>query len=85
MWVKPALKLTRKTATGNTPAMSRARAKFTQADVGRALRAARQAGPDWVIEILSDGTIRLSQSPASNRANEQYPQAQFARGLVDAP
>jgi hypothetical protein len=38
--------------------MSRTPARFTQADVARAIRAAKQAGAGS-IEILPDGTIRI--------------------------
>ena len=65
--------------------MSRTRAKFTQADVARALRATRQAGPGWLVELLPDGRIMLSQSTASSLAPEHDPQARFARGLANAP
>jgi phage I-like protein len=41
--------------------MSRTPARFTQADVARALRAAQSAGPAGRVEILPDGTIRLIQ------------------------
>lgn len=35
--------------------MSRRAAKFTQADVHRALKAAQQAGPDW--RVVIEGTL----------------------------
>jgi len=38
--------------------MSRAAARFTQADVARTIRAAKQAGAATV-ELLPDGTIRI--------------------------
>jgi acylphosphatase len=38
--------------------MSRTRARFTQADVARSIRAAKQAGAGTV-ELLPDGTIRI--------------------------
>jgi hypothetical protein len=41
--------------------MSRTAAKFTQADVARSLRAAKQAGADSV-ELRPDGTIVISLS-----------------------
>lgn len=44
--------------------MSRTAAKVTQADVARAIRAAKQAGAGYV-EILPDGSIRISLSPSS--------------------
>jgi hypothetical protein len=39
--------------------MSRTAARFTQADVARSLRAAKQAGAQ-AVELLPDGTIRIS-------------------------
>jgi hypothetical protein len=39
--------------------MSRTPARFTQADVARTIRAAKQAGAG-VVELLPDGTIRIS-------------------------
>lgn len=44
--------------------MSRTAARITQADVARAIRAAKQAGAGTV-EVLKDGTIRISLSPLS--------------------
>jgi hypothetical protein len=38
--------------------MSRTPARFTQADVARAIRAAKQAGAN-AVELLPDGTIRI--------------------------
>lgn len=47
--------------------MSRTPARLTQADVARAIRAAKQAGAGMV-ELLPDGTIRIrldgSEKPA---------------------
>jgi hypothetical protein len=47
--------------------MPRTAARFTQADLARTIRAAKQAGAG-AIELLPDGTIRisldLSQKPA---------------------
>ena len=48
--------------------MSRVPAKVTQADVARAIRAAKQAGAGYV-EILPDGSIRISLSPSSPERN----------------
>jgi hypothetical protein len=39
--------------------MTRTLARFTQADVARAIRAAKQAGAG-AIELLPDGTIRIN-------------------------
>jgi hypothetical protein len=38
--------------------MSRTPARFTQADVARSIRAAKQAGAE-AVELLPDGTIRI--------------------------
>jgi hypothetical protein len=38
--------------------MSRTPARFTQADVARTIRAAKQSGAG-VVELLPDGTIRI--------------------------
>jgi len=43
--------------------MSRRAARATQADIRRAVQAARQAGAQMVVEILTDGTIRLIPTP----------------------
>lgn len=45
--------------------MSRTAARFTQADLARALRAAQKAGPDMAVDILPDGTIRLTRTPSN--------------------
>ena len=34
-------------------------ARFTTADLRRALRAAEQSGPDYAVEVAPDGTIRI--------------------------
>jgi hypothetical protein len=44
--------------------MSRTPAKFTQADVARTIRAAKQAGA-YGVELMPDGTIRIALSPLS--------------------
>jgi hypothetical protein len=44
--------------------MSRAAARFTQADIARAVRAGKQAGASDV-ELRRDGTIVLKLSPSS--------------------
>lgn len=44
--------------------MSRTPARFTQADVARAIRAAKQAGAGEVI-LRADGTIVIGLSPTS--------------------
>ncbi len=42
--------------------MSRRPAKVTQADVARAIRAARQCGA-WAVRIQPDGTIKIELEP----------------------
>lgn len=46
--------------------MSRAGAKFTQADVARSIRAAKQAGAGSV-ELRPDGTIVISLDAAGDK------------------
>jgi hypothetical protein len=41
--------------------MSRRAARFTQADVCRAIKAVEQAGAHMTVEILPDGTIRIAE------------------------
>jgi hypothetical protein len=50
--------------------MSRGRARFTQADLNRAIRAAKQAGACAVI-MLPDGTIRIELTAETEREREQ--------------
>lgn len=40
--------------------MSRRPARVTQADIGRAIKAAAKAGPHMAVEILPDGVIRIA-------------------------
>jgi hypothetical protein len=49
--------------------MSRRAARCTQADIHRAIKAVEQAGARMAVEILPDGTIRLSP------ANQNGPEA----------
>jgi hypothetical protein len=46
--------------------MSRRPANVTQADVARAIRAARQTGAGTV-DVLPDGTIRISLAPTAGK------------------
>lgn len=39
--------------------MSRRPARFTQADIARAIKAAKQTGVSMAVEITLDGTIQL--------------------------
>lgn len=56
--------------------MSRTPAKFTQADINRSIRAAKQAGAGGV-EIRPDGTIFISlwetRIPVNPLANQEQP------------
>ena len=45
--------------------MGRRPARFTQADLSRAIRAIDQAGADMIVEILPDGTMRIAQAHKS--------------------
>lgn len=49
--------------------MSRTHARITQADVARAIRAAKQAGAGCV-DVMPDGTIRINLSPSSTAINK---------------
>jgi len=46
--------------------MSRRAARFTQADINRALRAIAQAGVRATIEICQDGAIRITPEKAAS-------------------
>jgi hypothetical protein len=50
--------------------MSRHAARFTQADIARALKAVEQVGARMAVEILPDGTIRIA--PVVEKNNNQY-------------
>ncbi len=70
--------------------MTRRRAAITQADVGRAARAARALGPEWYVEIeTGTGTIRVMQAPPDRPSpahdHECEVEPQFARGLAIPP
>ena len=47
--------------------MPRTAARATQADIHRAIRAVEQSGADMVVEVLRDGTIRISRKAADDR------------------
>lgn len=49
--------------------MSRTPARFTQADVARSIRAAKQAGAG-LVELRPDGTIRISLMPTEGDKTE---------------
>jgi hypothetical protein len=50
--------------------MSRTPARLTQADIARSIRAAKQAGAGSV-ELLPDGTIRISLIPTPERSGAE--------------
>lgn len=50
--------------------MSRTPARVTQADVARAIRAAKQTGAG-AVEVLPDGTIRIQIAPAAAPAEPE--------------
>jgi hypothetical protein len=52
--------------------MSRTPARFTQADVARSIRAAKQAGAG-AVELRPDGTIRISLSPTTEGEQSHFP------------
>jgi hypothetical protein len=54
--------------------MSRTRAKFTQADVARSIRAAKQAGAVSV-ELRPDGTIYINLKSGEDRKIEPEEEA----------
>jgi hypothetical protein len=43
--------------------MANRAARFTQADIARALRAAKATGDDYRVRIDPDGTITIDRSP----------------------
>ena len=55
--------------------MSRTPAKFTQADVARSIRAAKQAGAGSV-ELRPDGTIIISLDSVEKKAISVEPEAE---------
>lgn len=50
--------------------MPRTPARVTQADIQRAIRAAKQAGENAVVEVAPDGTIRIV--PAAVVKEKEY-------------
>lgn len=53
--------------------MSRRPARCTQADIARAINAAKQTGVSMAVEITPDGTIRLTPAPVID--NQTKPDA----------
>jgi hypothetical protein len=63
--------------------MSRRAARFTQADVARAIRAVEQTGARMAVEIGPDGTIRIVPvSDAPRIPPVAPPQVERKRGIV---
>jgi class 3 adenylate cyclase len=52
--------------------MSRRPATIVQADIARAGRAAKQLGPEWIVEI-EGGVIRLVRAPLSRTDGPEDP------------
>lgn len=59
--------------------MGRRPARFTQADLNRAIRAITRAGANMVVEVLPDGTMRIA--PAGSKAGER-PRSEPERVVV---
>lgn len=59
--------------------MSRTAARFTQADVARSLRAAKQAGAGSV-RLLPDGTIRIDLQ-ADTAGDKPEKEVEYDRGI----
>jgi len=62
--------------------MSRTAARFTQADIARAIRAVEQTGASMAVEIARDGVIRVvpysaPPTPANEAPAEPSPKRQF--------
>ena len=49
-------------------------ARFTVADLRRAVKAAEASGPTWTVEIDTDGTIRLVRRPTGAPMREKEPE-----------
>lgn len=58
--------------------MTRTAARFTQADVARSIRAAKQAGAGTV-EVRPDGSIVIHIAPENKNKEDQKPLAPQAR------
>lgn len=50
--------------------MSRKAARFTQADVARAIKAIQQTGANMMVEIGLDGVIRILQAPEPEKSQK---------------
>jgi hypothetical protein len=61
--------------------MSRRPARFTQADIRRAIAAAAKAGAEMSVDILPDGTIRLT--PAGVHPHGKTPEQLGPRRRID--
>lgn len=48
--------------------MSRRPARFTQADLSRAIRAIAQAGSNMMVEVMPDGTMRILPAPSPSQS-----------------
>lgn len=59
--------------------MSRRAAKHTQADIARAIRAARQAGGGYEVILEPDGRIRVTKTSLSTQSTEKADSGQLAQ------
>lgn len=55
--------------------MSRRAARFTQADIARAIKAIEQTGASMAVEIVPDGTIRIVPYDPKKNSGEKQPVA----------
>lgn len=53
--------------------MSRRPARFTQADITRAVKGVKEAGENMAVEILPNGTMRIVPAPAQPAKLEGNP------------
>lgn len=59
--------------------MSRRAARFTQADIARAIKAVEQTGANMCVEITPDGTIRIVPIPERPKRDEAPPRERIIR------
>ena len=52
-------------------------ARFTVADLRRAVRAGEQVGPEWFVKVLPDGTIRVPRGRLRSRLSPTRVVSQF--------
>lgn len=54
-----------------SPAVSRPASRFTEHDLRKVMKVAREAGEDLAVEILPDGTIRIRKVPSDSRGENK--------------